>query len=137
MPFVVEMHKVLTRQQQQILFYILRRLPRFVGAALDATGSGETLAEDTADAFGHNRIQQVTRAWYGAWMPKFVQLFEDATLTLPKDDSLPTSPQDAEPKSATGLARCCKSVLLGWLPRSPPKRQTARRWWVATNPMRQ
>lgn len=133
------MHKVPTRQQQQILFYILRRLPRFVGAALDATGSGETLAEDTADEFGHNRIQQVkiTRAWYGAWMPKFLQLFEDATLTLPKDDSLPTSPQEAEPKSATGLARCCKSVLLGWLPRSPPKRQTAWRWWVATNPMRQ
>ncbi|KAB0545430.1 hypothetical protein F7R01_24010, partial [Pseudomonas argentinensis] len=39
-PFVVEMHKVPTRQQQQILFYILRRLPQFVGAALDATGSG-------------------------------------------------------------------------------------------------
>ncbi len=89
-PFVVEMHKVPTRQQQHILFYILRRLPRFVGAALDATGSGETLAEDTADEFGHNRIHQVkiTRAWYGAWMPKFVQLFEDATLTLPQDDSL-------------------------------------------------
>ncbi|SDB51131.1 hypothetical protein [Pseudomonas sp. NFACC13-1] len=68
----------------------LRRLPRFVGTALDATGSGETLAEDTADAFGHNRIQQVkiTRTWYGAWMPKFVQLFEDATITLPKDDTL-------------------------------------------------
>jgi len=89
-PFVVEMHKVPTRQQQQILFYILRRLPQFVGAALDATGSGETLAEDTADEFGRNRIHQVkiSRAWYGAWMPKFVQLFEDATMTMPKDDSL-------------------------------------------------
>ncbi|APC14538.1 hypothetical protein BLL42_01860 [Pseudomonas frederiksbergensis] len=89
-PFVVEMHKVPTRQQQQILFYILRRLPRFVGAALDATGNGETLAEDTADEFGRDRIQQVklSRAWYGAWMPKFIQLFEDGTITLPKDDSL-------------------------------------------------
>jgi phage FluMu gp28-like protein len=89
-PFVVEMHKVPTRQQKQVLFYILRGLPRFVGAALDATGSGETLAEETADEFGHNRIQQVkiSRSWYGAWMPKFVQLFEDATITLPLDDSL-------------------------------------------------
>lgn len=89
-PFVVEMHKVPTRQQKQILFYILRRLPQFVGAALDATGSGETLAEETADEFGHNRIHQVkiSRAWYGNWMPKFVQLFEDATVTMPKDDSL-------------------------------------------------
>ncbi|MCV4272305.1 hypothetical protein OH710_06585 [Pseudomonas capsici] len=89
-PFVVEMHKVPTRQQQQVLFYILRRLPQFVGAALDATGSGETLAEDTADEFGHNRIHQVklSRTWYGMWMPKFVQLFEDGTVTMPKDDSL-------------------------------------------------
>jgi phage FluMu gp28-like protein len=89
-PFVVELHKVPTRQQKQILFYILRGLPRFIGAALDATGNGETLAEETADEFGRNRIQQVkiNRAWYGAWMPKFIQLFEDASLTLPRDDTL-------------------------------------------------
>ncbi|WP_045884651.1 phage protein [Pseudomonas chlororaphis] len=89
-PFVVEMHKVPYRQQKQILFYILRRLPRFACAALDATGSGETLAEEAADEFGHDRILQVklSRAWYGAWMPKFIQLFEDGTITMPKDDSL-------------------------------------------------
>ncbi|HHX6345797.1 TPA: hypothetical protein ACVGJ5_004432 [Pseudomonas aeruginosa] len=89
-PFVVEMHKVPTRQQQQVLFTILRTLPNFMGAALDASGNGETLAEDTADEFGHERIQQVklSRAWYGAWMPRFVGLFEDGTITLPKDDSL-------------------------------------------------
>ncbi|WP_448092481.1 hypothetical protein [Pseudomonas lini] len=89
-PFVVEMHKVPYRQQKQILFYILHRLPRFASAALDATGSGETLAEEAADEFGHDRILQVklSRAWYGAWMPKFIQLFEDGTITLPKDDSL-------------------------------------------------
>ncbi|QZD72892.1 terminase large subunit domain-containing protein [Pseudomonas sp. 3-2] len=89
-PFVVELHKVPTRQQKQIIFYILRGLPRFIGAALDATGNGETLAEETADEFGRNRIQQVkiNRAWYGAWMPKFIQLFEDASLTLPRDDTL-------------------------------------------------
>nr|WP_285896935.1 hypothetical protein [Pseudomonas aeruginosa] len=89
-PFVVEMHKVPTRQQQQVLFTILRTLPNFMGAALDASGNGETLAEDTADEFGHERIQQVklSRVWYGAWMPRFVGLFEDGTITLPKDDSL-------------------------------------------------
>lgn len=89
-PFVVEMHKIPTRQQKQVLFHVLRGLPRFVGAALDATGSGETLAEETADEFGRNRIHQVkiSRAWYGAWMPKFVQLFEDTAITLPLDDSL-------------------------------------------------
>lgn len=89
-PFVVEMHKVPTRQQQQVLFTILRALPNFMGAALDASGNGETLAEDTADEFGRERIHQVklSRAWYGAWMPRFVGLFEDGTITLPRDDSL-------------------------------------------------
>lgn len=89
-PFVVEMHRVPSRQQKLVLFYVLGKLPRFGGAALDASGNGETLAEDTADEFGHDRIQQVklSRAWYGAWMPKFVGLFEDGTITLPKDDSL-------------------------------------------------
>lgn len=89
-PFVMEMHRVPARQQKLVLFYILRGLPRFMSAALDASGNGETLAEDTADEFGWNRIHQVklSRAWYGAWMPKFVGLFEDGTLTMPKDDSL-------------------------------------------------
>lgn len=89
-PFVIEMHRVPARQQKLVLFYILRGLPRFICAALDASGNGETLAEDTADEFGHNRIHQVklSRAWYGAWMPKFVGLFEDTTITIPKDDNL-------------------------------------------------
>jgi phage FluMu gp28-like protein len=89
-PFVVEMHRVPARQQQLILFAILRGMPRFVGAAMDATGNGETLAEDTADEFGRNRIAQVklSRGWYGAWMPKLIQLYEDAVITMPRDDSL-------------------------------------------------
>ncbi|MGH8350425.1 MAG: hypothetical protein ACRES5_28240 [Pseudomonas sp.] len=89
-PFVIEMHRVPARQQKLVLFYTLRRLPRFSGAALDASGNGETLAEETADEFGQNLIKQVkiSRAWYGAWMPKFVGLFEDSTITLPQDDNL-------------------------------------------------
>ncbi|MDG9783696.1 hypothetical protein [Metapseudomonas otitidis] len=89
-PFVVEMHKVPYRQQKLVLFYILRNLPRWMSAALDASGNGETLAEEAADEFGHNRIHQVklSRAWYGAWMPRFVSLFEDGVVTIPKDDNL-------------------------------------------------
>lgn len=89
-PFVIEMHRVPARQQKLVLFYTLRGMPRFIGAALDASGNGETLAEETADEFGHNRIQQVklSRSWYGAWMPKFVGLFEDSTITIPQDDNL-------------------------------------------------
>jgi phage FluMu gp28-like protein len=89
-PFVWEMHKVPSRQQKLVLFYTLRNLPHFMGAAIDATGNGETIAEDTADEFGRGRIHQVklSSAWYGAWMPKFVELFEDGVITIPKDDNL-------------------------------------------------
>jgi len=89
-PFVVEMQRVPARQQQQVLNAMIRGLPKFGGAALDASGNGETLAEDTADTFGRSRIHQVklSRAWYGAWMPKLVQLFEDGQITMPRDDNL-------------------------------------------------
>jgi len=89
-PFVVEMQRVPARQQQQVLNAILRALPKFGGAALDASGNGETLAEDTADLFGRSRIHQIklSRAWYGAWMPKLVQLFEDGQIHIPRDDNL-------------------------------------------------
>ena len=45
------------------------------GGAMDATGSGETLAEYTADKFGHDHVHQIKlhRAWYGTWMPKLIQ----------------------------------------------------------------
>lgn len=88
-PFGVEMHGVPTRQQEQLLWAIIRGLPNFRGAAMDATGPGQTLAEYTADEFG-TVIHQVTlsRTWYGQWMPKFVQGFEDRMIDLPADASL-------------------------------------------------
>lgn len=89
-PFVLEMHKVPTRQQEQIIWYIVDHLPRFCGGAMDATGSGETLAEYTADKYGHSMIEQVklSRTWYGSWMPKMIQQFEDETIQVPKDQDL-------------------------------------------------
>ncbi|UMO87214.1 hypothetical protein HP572_18110 [Pectobacterium sp. PL64] len=88
-PLVIEMHKVPTRQQEQILWYLLRALLRFTGA-MDATGPGQTLAEYTADEFGTNRIAQINlnRSWYGTWMPKLIQAFEDGVITLPADDNV-------------------------------------------------
>lgn len=86
-PWMVEMQNVPTRQQEQILWYIIRRLPNFRGAAIDATGPGQTIAEYTADEFGHDMIHQVnlSRSWYGLWMLKFIQFFEDGTITVPRD----------------------------------------------------
>lgn len=89
-PFVIEMHKVPTRQQEQIIWFVLRRLPNFSGISMDATGSGETIAEYTADEFGHDLVHQIkiNRNWYGQWMPKYIQAFEDGVLTLPRDANL-------------------------------------------------
>lgn len=89
-PFVIEMHKVPTRQQEQILWFVLRRLPNFSGISMDATGSGETLAEYTADEFGRDLVHEIkiNRAWYGQYMPKYIQAFEDGVLTLPRDANL-------------------------------------------------
>ena len=86
-PFGIELHNVPTRQQEQILWAMIPGLPRFSGGGMDATGSGETLAEYTADKFGHNRIHQIklNLAWYGAWMPKLIQTFEDGVINLPRD----------------------------------------------------
>ena len=89
-PWMVEMQNVPTRQQEQILWYIISRLPNFRGGAMDATGSGQTLAEYTADKFGHKLIHQIilNRAWYGLWMPKMIQWFEDGVIELPRDANI-------------------------------------------------
>lgn len=89
-PFIIELNNVPTRQQEQILWAAIGGMPRFRGAAIDATGPGQTLAEYTADKFGAARVHQVSlsRQWYGLWMPKLITGFEDAVIGLPRDASL-------------------------------------------------
>lgn len=88
-PFMIELHNVPTRQQEQILWHVIRGLPRFCGGSMDATGSGETIAEYTGDHFGQmiNQIK-LNRNWYGTWMPKLIEGFEQQTLTFPMDENL-------------------------------------------------
>ena len=57
-PFVVELRNIPFRQQEQILFYIADRLPRFLGGAMDARGNGQYLAETARQRYGA-RIAQV------------------------------------------------------------------------------
>lgn len=89
-PFILELHNVPTRQQEQILWAMIDGLPRFVGGAMDATGPGQTIAEYTADRYGRPLIQEVmlSVAWYTEWMPKMVDLFEDGMIDLPADDDV-------------------------------------------------
>jgi phage FluMu gp28-like protein len=86
-PWMLEMHNVPTRHQQQIIFHIIRCLPRFRCGAMDATGNGFTIAEYTADEFGYDRIFMVkfNDAWFRENMEPFVQAFEDGTIDLPRD----------------------------------------------------
>lgn len=89
-PFVIEMQRVPARQQLQILFALIEGLPRFMGGAMDATGTGETTAELTADEYGRSRIMEVklSQSWYGQYMPKTIGLFEDDMIDMPADINL-------------------------------------------------
>jgi len=85
-PFLVELRNVPTRQQEQILWHIIDRLPRFQAAAMDATGNGETIAEYTLDKYGQ-RIEPVklNDAFYGAQMTHFKAAFEDGLIRIPRN----------------------------------------------------
>lgn len=89
-PFVVELRNVPFQQQEQILTYIVDRLPRFRFGALDARGNGQYLAERAMQKYGSNRIAQVmlSEPWYRENMPPYKAAFEDRTLLLPKDADL-------------------------------------------------
>lgn len=87
-PFTVELRNVPFRQQEQVAFYLLDRLPRFTGGAFDARGNGQYLAEVAMQRYGATRIQQVmlSEAWYREHMPPVKAALEDGNLTdLPKD----------------------------------------------------
>jgi phage FluMu gp28-like protein len=87
-PFVVEMRNVPFRQQKQIVFWIIDRLPRFNYGAFDARGNGQYLAEVAMQRYGSNSIDQImlTQNWYLENMPRMKAAFEDGTLAeIPRD----------------------------------------------------
>jgi len=86
-PFLIEMHNVPSRQQEQVLWYVIDHLPKFRGGAMDATGPGLTLAEFTADKYGRPLIEEITLndAWYREHMVPFGDAFADQTIDLPRD----------------------------------------------------
>jgi phage FluMu gp28-like protein len=86
-PFYLEMKDVPTRHQKQIIWHIIDHLPKFRNGAMDATGNGYGLAEETADKYGRPRILEVmlNDAWYRENMTPFQQAFEDGMFDLPRD----------------------------------------------------
>ena len=89
-PFAVELFDVPFKQQEQILFYILDRLPRFAGGAMDARGNGQYLAETARQRYGPNRILEVmlTPNWYRENFPRYKSAFEEHVLRIPDDPNV-------------------------------------------------
>ena len=86
-PFVLELRNCPHRTQQQILFAILDRLPRFSGVSLDARGNGSALAEAARQQYGPEQVREVmiSESWYRETMPLLKAGIEDKTLLLPRD----------------------------------------------------
>lgn len=85
-PFLVELQNIPFTNQEQILYYIIDRLPRFIAGKLDARGNGQYLAEQAAYKYG-SRIEQVmlSQSWYLNNMPKMKAGFEDDNIAIPRD----------------------------------------------------
>lgn len=112
-PFLVELRNVPFRQQEQIAFYLMDRLPRFTGGAFDARGNGQFLAEVAMQRYGASRIQQVmlSEGWYREHMPPVKAALEDGTL-------------DALPRDGDVLADLRAVQVIKGVPRIPETRTT-------------
>ncbi|NPA72686.1 MAG: hypothetical protein GXO35_07640 [Gammaproteobacteria bacterium] len=86
-PFLVELKNMPFTSQEQILNYIVDRLPRLIGGALDARGNGQYMAEQAKFKYGSGRIQEVmlSQRWYLDNMPKMKSAFDDDEISIPKD----------------------------------------------------
>ncbi|ACL05245.1 conserved hypothetical protein [Desulfatibacillum aliphaticivorans] len=89
-PFIVELRNAPFDQQRQVLFYVLDRLPRFTGGAMDSRGNGQYLAEVAMQRYGAMRIQQImiSQAWYLEAMPKYKKAFEEKEILTARDSDI-------------------------------------------------
>lgn len=88
-PFLVEMHNVPFKQQEQVLFAIGDGLPRLCGVAIDSRGNGSYIGEAAHDKWGSivDRVMP-TENWYREQMPRYKARFEDRTILVPQDDGV-------------------------------------------------
>jgi len=86
-PFILELRNVPFTSQQQIVSWLCDRLLRFSGAAFDARGNGQFLAEVTRQRYGAECIAEVmlSEGWYREWMPPMKAALEDAQVDIPRD----------------------------------------------------
>lgn len=89
-PFIIELRNIPFRHQEEILFYLLDRVPNLVKGAMDARGNGQYLAEVSCTRYGEKRIERVmlSESWYRENMPRYKSCFEEKRITLPKDGDI-------------------------------------------------
>ena len=138
-PFTIELRNVPYEQQRQILFYVLDRLARLAGVALDATGSGEYLAEVALQRYGSGAVIPVKLSveWYREHMPPYLAAFQDRTITVPLDEDVITDHRalkriegvlrvpPVRGKGADGLERHGDSAIAGALAYFRSRQDTA------------
>ncbi|BFU65373.1 terminase large subunit domain-containing protein [Rodentibacter abscessus] len=108
--FIVELGNMPYKQQEQIVLFILKRLPRFAGGAFDARGNGGYLAESARDAFGSLiDCVQLSEKWYREHTAPFKAALEDGEL-------------EGIPKDADILADLRSFQVVKGVPRIPDKR---------------
>jgi phage FluMu gp28-like protein len=88
-PFIVELHNVPFKQQEQVLFALGDGLPRRCGVSIDSRGNGQYIGEAASDRWGSSVTQvMATESWYRENMPAYKALFEDHGITIPKHDDV-------------------------------------------------
>lgn len=86
-PFMVELRNIPFDQQEQVMFYILKRLPRLSFSAVDATGNGSTIGEHLVQRYGENAAEacKMTLPWYAENLPPMKARFESSQILIPHD----------------------------------------------------
>ena len=128
-PFIVELRNVPFDQQREILFYLVDRLPRMAGGALDATGNGAYLAEKAAQRYGSSVIEvKLSENWYRTHAVAYTEAIGDRSFVLPRDEDVLRDhqalayvngiikvPDDHEVKGVDGFERHGDTAVAGML----------------------
>jgi len=86
-PFMLEMHNIPSTQQEQILYYIVDRLPRKIPGFMDATGNGFGISEKMQERYGPHLIHaiKISASWYEEAFPAYKGAMQDSNVQIPKD----------------------------------------------------
>lgn len=82
----IELRRWPYREQAALLIRLIKWLPRWQAVIMDATGSGEAVAEEVMRACGDKIVPlKLTQEWYRLNMPMVKRDFEDGAISLVRD----------------------------------------------------